>query len=441
MGSREGENKKTEMDFTKSKKAFKEAKTVIPGGVNSPARAFKSVGHNPLFLESASGARVKDIDGNQFLDYVGSWGPMILGHAHPGVIYAIRDTCLSGTSFGAPTITETRMAELITEMVPGIEMVRMVNSGTEAAMSALRLARGYTGRNLVVKFEGCYHGHSDSFLIKAGSGALTLGAPDSPGVTMGTAADTLLASFNDISSVERHFTENGEGIAAVILEPVPGNMGVLEPDPEFLAGLRGLCTQYGSLLIFDEVMSGFRLARGGAREVYDIQPDLTIFGKIIGGGLPVGAFGGRKKIMKHLAPSGSVYQAGTLSGNPLAMAAGFATLRLLNENPHFYTELEKKSALLEEGFNENIRKTGFPAIVNRVGSMLTLFFTHREKVVTFADAMTCDTAKFAAYFKKCLGQGIYFPPSQFEALFVSVAHTTDDILYTIDKNYQALKSL
>jgi glutamate-1-semialdehyde 2,1-aminomutase len=429
------------MDITKSKKAFTQAKMVIPGGVNSPARAFKSVGHDPLFLESASGARVKDIDGNQFLDYVGSWGPMILGHAHPGVIQAIRDACLSGTSFGAPTIAETRMAELIREMVPGIEMVRMVNSGTEAAMSALRLARGYTGRNLVVKFEGCYHGHSDSFLIRAGSGALTLGAPDSPGVTVGTAADTLLAAFNDISSVGRLFTENGESIAAVIIEPVPGNMGVLKPDMEFLAGLRKLCSQYGSMLIFDEVMSGFRLARGGAREVYDIEPDLTIFGKIIGGGLPVGAFGGKQQIMEHLAPAGSVYQAGTLSGNPLAMAAGFATLSLLNENPHFYTGLEKKSALLEEGFNENIRKTGCPAIVNRVGSMLTLFFTHRDRVVTFADAMTCDTARFAAYFRKSLGQGIYFPPSQFEALFVSVAHTGDDILYTIEKNYQALKSL
>jgi glutamate-1-semialdehyde 2,1-aminomutase len=429
------------MDITKSKMAFTQAKMVIPGGVNSPARAFKSVGHDPLFLESASGARVKDIDGNQFLDYVGSWGPMILGHAHPGVIQAIRDTCLNGTSFGAPTIAETRMAELIREMVPGIEMVRMVNSGTEAAMSALRLARGYTGRNLVVKFEGCYHGHSDSFLIRAGSGALTLGTPDSPGVTVGTAADTLLAAFNDLSSVGRHFTENGEGIAAVILEPVPGNMGVLKPEREFLAGLRQLCSQYGSLLIFDEVMSGFRLARGGAREIYGIEPDLTIFGKIIGGGLPVGAFGGKQQIMEHLAPAGSVYQAGTLSGNPLAMAAGFATLRLLNENPQFYIDLEKKSALLEEGFNENIRKTGIPAIVNRVGSMLTLFFTHRDRVVTFADAMTCDTARFAAYFRKCLGQGIYFPPSQFEALFVSVAHTGDDILYTVEKNYQALKSL
>ena len=429
------------MDLTKSIKAFEQAKAVIPGGVNSPARAFKSVGHPPLFIESASGARVKDIDGNQFLDYVGSWGPMILGHAHPGVIKAIRDMSLKGTSFGAPTLSETEMAGLIREMVPGIEMVRMVNSGTEAAMSALRLARGYTGRNLVVKFEGCYHGHSDSFLIRAGSGALTLGTPDSPGVTGGTAADTLMAGFNDISSVDRLFTESGDKIAAVILEPVPGNMGVLIPEKKFLEDLRRLCAQYGSLLIFDEVMSGFRLAKGGAREVYGVEPDIAVFGKIIGGGLPVGAFGGKKQIMEHLAPAGPVYQAGTLSGNPLAMAAGCATLRLLNENHGFYTELEKKSALLEEGFRENIRKTGFPAVVNRVGSMLTLFFTGLEKVSTFSEVMTCDTGKFAGYFRKCLGQGIYFPPSQFEALFVSAAHSQEDILYTIDKNYQALKAL
>jgi glutamate-1-semialdehyde 2,1-aminomutase len=429
------------MDLTKSIKAFEQAKTVIPGGVNSPARAFKSVGHTPLFIESASRARVKDIDGNEFLDYVGSWGPMILGHAHPGVINAIRDMSLKGTSFGAPTLSETEMAGLIREMVPGIEMVRMVNSGTEAAMSALRLARGYTGRNLVVKFEGCYHGHSDSFLIRAGSGALTLGTPDSPGVTGGTAADTLMAGFNDISSVDRLFTENGDRIAAVILEPVPGNMGVLIPEEKFLADLRHLCSQYGALLIFDEVMSGFRLAKGGARELYGVEPDITVFGKIIGGGLPVGAFGGKKQVMEHLAPAGPVYQAGTLSGNPLAMAAGCATLRLLNENPGFYTELEKKSAMLEEGFRENIRKTGFPAVVNRVGSMLTLFFTGLGKVSTFSEVMTCDTGKFAEYFRKCLGQGIYFPPSQFEALFVSAAHSQEDILYTIDKNYQALKAI
>ena len=429
------------MDFTKSKSAFEAALQSIPGGVNSPARAFKSVGHTPLFIESASGARVRDIDGNEFIDYVGSWGPMILGHSHPQVINAIRDTCLKGTSFGAPTLAETQMAEQIKDMVPGIEMVRMVNSGTEAAMSALRLARGYTGRNLVLKFEGCYHGHSDSFLIRAGSGALTLGTPDSPGVTGGTASDTLTGEFNNISSVESVFNEKGNEIAAVILEPVPGNMGVLIPERTFLEGLRDICSRYGALLIFDEVMSGFRLARGGAGELYGIEPDITAFGKIIGGGLPVGAFGGKKEIMEFLAPAGSVYQAGTLSGNPLAMAAGYTTLKLLGDNPEFYAELEKKSALLEEGLRENIRKTSFPAVINRVGSMMTLFFTQLEKVNTFSDVMTCNTERFAGYFRKCLGQGIYFPPSQFEALFVSLAHSQDDILYTIDKNYLALKSL
>ncbi len=429
------------MDFTKSTKAFQQAKLCIPGGVNSPARAFKSVGHTPLFIESASGARIKDIDRNEFIDYVGSWGPMILGHSHPEVIESVRNICLHGTSFGAPTIIETRMAGLIKEMVAGVDLVRMVNSGTEATMSALRLARGYTGRNLVVKFEGCYHGHSDSFLIRAGSGALTHGTPDSPGVPRGTAADTLMAAFNDTASVDRLFSENGNEIAAVILEPVPGNMGVLVPEKEFLNHLRSLCSKHGALLIFDEVMSGFRLARGGAREIFGIQPDLTTFGKIIGGGLPVGAFGGKKEIMEYLAPEGPVYQAGTLSGNPVAMAAGYTTLKLLNNNPQYYTELEKKSSLLEEGLRENIRKTSFPAVVNRVGSMLTLFFTGRDKVSTFSDVMTCDTDKFAAYFRKSLGQGIYFPPSQYEAIFVSLAHTSDDILYTIDKNYHALKAL
>ena len=429
------------MDFTKSTKAFQQAKLCIPGGVNSPARAFKSVGHTPLFIESASGARIKDIDRNEFIDYVGSWGPMILGHSHPEVIESVRNICLHGTSFGAPTIIETRMAGLIKEMVAGVDLVRMVNSGTEATMSALRLARGYTGRNLVVKFEGCYHGHSDSFLIRAGSGALTHGTPDSPGVPRGTAADTLMAAFNDTASVDRLFSENRNEIAAVILEPVPGNMGVLVPEKEFLNHLRSLCSKHGALLIFDEVMSGFRLARGGAREIFGIQPDLTTFGKIIGGGLPVGAFGGKKEIMEYLAPEGPVYQAGTLSGNPVAMAAGYTTLKLLNNNPQYYTELEKKSSLLEEGLRENIRKTSFPAVVNRVGSMLTLFFTGRDKVSTFSDVMTCDTDKFAAYFRKSLGQGIYFPPSQYEAIFVSLAHTSDDILYTIDKNYHALKAL
>jgi glutamate-1-semialdehyde 2,1-aminomutase len=429
------------MDHKKSKAAFERARSSIPGGVNSPARAFRSVGHTPLFISNARGARITDIDGNEYIDYVGSWGPMVLGHSHPEITEAIREVCLKGTSFGAPTLIETSMAELIKKMVPGIELVRMVNSGTEAAMSALRLARGYTGRNLVLKFEGCYHGHSDSFLIRAGSGALTLGIPDSPGVTKGTAGDTLMAGFNDISAARMIFNEKGNDIAAVILEPVPGNMGVLKPKAEFLRLLRDLCTSYGSVLIFDEVMTGFRLAGGGAREIYGIEPDLTAFGKIIGGGLPVGAFGGKREIMECLAPAGSVYQAGTLSGNPLAMMAGYTTLRLLNENPQYYFQLEENSSLLEEGMRENIRKTGVAAVINRVGSMLTLFFTHLPEINSFSDVMTCDTDKFALYFRTCLHKGIYFPPSQFEALFVSIAHSKDDIINTIDKNYQALKAL
>ncbi|MFP4367504.1 MAG: glutamate-1-semialdehyde 2,1-aminomutase [Bacteroidales bacterium] len=429
------------MILNRSKEAFDKARMSIPGGVNSPARAFKSVGHTPLFIERASGARITDIDGNEFIDYVGSWGPMILGHSHPQVIAAIEEISKKGTSFGAPTLIETQMAELIKEMVPGTDMVRMVNSGTEATMSALRLARGYTGKTLIVKFEGCYHGHSDSFLIRAGSGALTHGSPDSPGVTRGTAEDTLTAEFNNLSSVEKIFNEKGGEIAAVIVEPVPGNMGVIKPKKEFLEGLRDICSKHGALLVFDEVMSGFRLAPGGAQELTGVSPDLSTFGKIIGGGLPVGAFAGKKEIMEMLAPQGAVYQAGTLSGNPVAMMAGYTTLSILKKDPDHYRQLEKKSFLLEEGFKDNIRKTGVPAVVNRVGSMLTLFFTGREEVSTFSDVMTCDTGRFAAYFRKYLEKGIYLPPSQFESLFVSLAHTEEELMYTVEKNYEVLKSL
>ena len=429
------------MNFSKSINAFLQAKKNIPGGVNSPVRAYKSVKNNPVFIASAFGSKVNDIDGNQYIDYVGSWGPMILGHSHPEVVETLSETLKKGTSFGAPTLLETELAELIKDMVPSIELIRMVNSGTEATMSALRLARGYTGRNLVIKFEGCYHGHGDSFLIKAGSGALTLGTPNSPGVTEGTAKDTILAKYNDLDSVKKIFQQKGKDIAALILEPVAGNMGVIIPSQEFVEGIRSLCSQYGSLLIFDEVMTGFRVAKGGAQQLLNIKPDITTFGKIIGGGLPVGAYGGKKEIMEKLAPEGPVYQAGTLSGNPMAMSAGLTTLKILNNNTSFYDELEKKSATLETGIIENLNTTGIPGVINRVGSMFTLFFTESASVNTFADVMTCDTDRFADYFNLCLHSNIYIAPSQYEAAFISAAHTNEDIEYTIEKNLEALKKL
>lgn len=429
------------MNISKSIAAFSKAVESIPGGVNSPVRAFKSVKGNPLFIAKAKGARVTDIDGNEFIDYVGSWGPMILGHTHPEVIKALNETAQNGTSYGAPTLMEIEMAELIKSMVPSIESVRMVNSGTEATMSALRLARGFTGRDLIIKFEGCYHGHGDSFLIKAGSGALTYGVPSSPGITKGTAKDTLTATFNDLGSIEALFKQYGEEIAAVILEPITGNVGVIEPTTEFMQGLRKLCTQHGSLLIFDEVMTGFRVAKGGAQELLGIKPDLTTLGKIIGGGLPVGAYGGRKDIMDKLAPNGPVYQAGTLSGNPMAMAAGLTTLKIINSIPDFYQQLEKKSAMFANGLRNNLEKAGFPGVVNRVGSMFTLFFTQKKEVSSYADVLTCDTEIFARYFNLSLESGVYLAPSQFEAGFVSIAHTEEDIQYTIDKSYAALLQL
>lgn len=427
--------------FQNSISAFDEALKHIPGGVNSPARAFKSVKTNPVFFKSAKGSYLTDIDGNKYIDFVGSWGPMILGHLHESVVEAIEQTLLTGTSFGAPTFIETEMAKKIKAMIPSIEKVRMVNSGTEATMSALRLARGYTGRELVIKFEGCYHGHGDSFLIKAGSGALTLGTPDSPGVIKGTAAGTLVAEYNNLNSVEELFNKHGEQIAAVILEPVTGNMGVVNPFVDFIKGIRKLCTQYGSLLIFDEVMTGFRLAKGGAQELFGISPDITTLGKIIGGGLPVGAYGGKAEIMDKLAPSGPVYQAGTLSGNPLAMAAGLATLSILESDKTFYNRLEEKSTMLHKGLEDNLKSTGIPAVINRQGSMFTLFFTRKEHVTSYSDVMTSDTTRFASYFRNCLEGGVYLPPSQFEACFVSIAHSNDDINKTIEVSLSALKKL
>jgi glutamate-1-semialdehyde 2,1-aminomutase len=431
------------MDYSKSIEAFAQAKNHIPGGVNSPVRSFRNVGGNPPFIAQASGCRIKDIDNNEYIDYVGSWGPMILGHAHPLVIKAIQETATKGTSYGAPTLLETEMAIQIKHMVPSVELVRMVNSGTEATMSALRLARGYTGRELVIKFEGCYHGHNDSFLIKAGSGALTHGSPDSPGVTAGTAQSTLTAQFNDLASVEALFDKYYNQIAAIIVEPITGNMGVVIPEQSFMQGVRDLCTRNNAVLIFDEVMTGFRVAKGGAQELLGIEPDMTTFGKIIGGGLPVGAYGGKKEIMQLLAPSGPVYQAGTLSGNPLAMVAGLAMLRYIDADPSFYKSLENKSIKLTAGLKNAAEASGVSVVINQVGSMFTMFFTDAKEVKSFADVMKSDTDKFSRFFNASLDSGIYLAPSQFEASFVSQAHTPNDIEATIEaakKAFQLLKN-
>jgi glutamate-1-semialdehyde 2,1-aminomutase len=428
------------MNTTKSSELFAEANKHMPGGVNSPVRAFKSVGRDPLYIERAKGAKMWDADGNEFIDYIGSWGPMIVGHAHERVIEAIRETALSGTSFGASNEREIDLAKLIKKFVPSVEIVRMVNSGTEATMSAMRLARGFTGRDKIIKFEGCYHGHGDSFLIKAGSGVATLGLPDSPGVTKSTAKDTLTARYNDIESVYELTDSNKGEIAAIFIEPVGGNMGCVPAKQEFLESLRELCTAEGILLIFDEVMTGFRLARGGAQGLYGVAPDLTTFGKIIGGGLPVGAYGGRAEVMKMIAPSGPVYQAGTLSGNPLAMTAGFETLSIIDETPDFYAQLEEKSAYLAGGIADGLREMGLNYTINRTGSMFTLFFTESE-VVDFDTAKLSDTAKFAGYFGAMLERGIYLPPSQFEACFVSIAHSREDLDKTIGASRAAIGKL
>lgn len=426
-------------DTSRSYAAFERAKLVMPGGVNSPVRAFRGVGGTPRFFVSAKGAYLFDIDGNRYLDFVGSWGPMLLGHGHPAVVEALHAAVDRGTSFGAPTEAETELAQRIISMVPSIAMMRLVSSGTEATMSAVRLARGFTGRDLIVKFEGCYHGHGDSFLIAAGSGALTLGTPDSPGVTAATAKDTLLAAFNDVASVRRCFEKYGNKIAACIVEPVAGNMGVVPPEPEFLASLRAITETWGALLIFDEVMTGFRVAPGGAQELYGVKPDLTTLGKVIGGGMPVGAYGGRRDIMEKIAPSGPIYQAGTLSGNPISVASGLATLKVIATTEDFYPALNKKAQRLAEGIIGNCRDLGIPAVVNRVGSMLTLFFTDRGAIRNFEDAKCSDTALFGRYYHGSLDGHVYLPPSQFEAIFVSAAHSLEDIEAAIRANRNALQ--
>lgn len=412
----------------------------MPGGVNSPVRAFRSVGRDPIYIRRAKGCRLFDVDGNEFIDYLGSWGPMILGHAHERVIDAITAAAADGTSFGANSEKEIELAKLVKKFVPSIEIVRMVSSGTEATMSALRLARAFTGRDKIIKFEGCYHGHGDSFLSKAGSGVITLGLPDSPGVTRATAKDTLDAKYNDIAAVERLVEANRGEIAAIFIEPVAGNMGCVPGDKQFLRLLRDICTSEGILLIFDEVMTGFRVARGGAQEIYDIRPDLTTFGKIIGGGLPVGAYGGRKDIMNLVAPAGPVYQAGTLSGNPLAMAAGIETLRVIDEEPDFYVRLADTCEYLYAGLRSNLAELEIPHALNTCGAMFTLFFTGGE-VTDFDSAKASDTARFKSYFGAMLENNVYLPPSQFEACFVSAAHRKEDLDTTLAANRSALGGL
>jgi len=413
----------------KSKYWFEKAQKYIPGGVNSPVRAFKAVGGNPLFIDRASGSKIYDVDGNEYIDYVGSWGPMILGHAHPEVVRAIQAAAGNGLSFGASTSLEVELAQLICQRFPSIEQVRMVNSGTEAVMSAIRLARGYKGRDKIIKFEGCYHGHVDSLLVKAGSGATTLGVPTSGGIPTSLAQQTIALPFNDIDQVSRVLQDFRREIACIIVEPVPGNMGVILPRKGFLEDLRELTERHDIVLIFDEVISGFRLSQGGAQELYHIKPDLTCLGKIIGGGLPVGAFGGKKEIMQFLAPSGPIYQAGTLSGNPLAMAAGLATLKLLS-SPEVYQQLEERAERLASGLLASARAFGLEVSMNRAGSIFTLFFT-REQVTDYASALRSNQEMFARYFQGMLEEGIYLPPSQFEAVFVSLAHSDEDIERTL----------
>ncbi len=417
------------MLHARSRELFTTAKQIIPGGVNSPVRAFKSVGADPIFIKQAAGSHIFDEDGNNYIDYVGSWGPMILGHCHPQVVAAVKRCLESGSSFGAPTELEITLAQMVIDAVPSIEMVRMVSSGTEATMSAIRLARGYTGRDTILKFSGCYHGHADSLLVKAGSGAATFGVPDSPGVPADFAKHTLTAEYNSLDSVKKLVTDHPGQIACIILEPVAGNMGTIPPRPGFLEGLRELCSNEGIILIFDEVMSGFRVAYGGAQEVYGVTPDMTTLGKIIGGGLPVGAFGGKREIMEQLSPSGGIYQAGTLSGNPLAMTAGIETLKLLRQ-PGFYQKLEDKAAALATGIAKAAKTAGYPLFTTRVGSMFCAFFT-AEEVYDWGTAAACDTRAFAAYFKAMLDEGVYLAPSQFETAFISSSHSQADIDATV----------
>ncbi len=419
-----------------SERYFDRARKVIPGGVNSPVRAFKSVGGSPKFISSANGCELTDADGEDYIDYIGSWGPMILGHAHPEITKTLDEAVRRGTSYGAPCRAEVVLAEMIVDRIPSVDMIRFVNSGTEATMSAIRLARAATGRDIIIKFAGGYHGHADSFLIQAGSGVATFGSPDSPGVTAGAAKDTLIAEFNDIQSIQDLVNKSAGKIAAIIVEPVPGNMGVVPPEPGFLQGLRDICDFSGALLIFDEVMCGFRVHPEGAQGLYGVKTDLTTFGKIIGGGMPVGAYGGRQDLMSMISPQGSVYQAGTLSGNPLAMTAGIETLKRLTSE--VYAKIEKVSAQLEEGLNMVVADLGVEAVVQRVGSMLTLFF-HPGPVKNFNDAKAADHSRFAKFFNNMLENGVHLPPSGYEAWFISAAHTPDVIYKTIDAARQSLR--
>lgn len=428
------------LNRSNSQALFERAKKNIPGGVNSPVRAFRAVGGNPLFMSHAKGAYLFDEDGNRFVDLINSWGPMILGHAHPVVEEAVRKALSGSPSFGAPTRREVEMAELVCSLVPSIEQVRMVNSGTEATMAAIRVARGYTGRDKIIKMEGCYHGHADSFLIAAGSGAMTFGVPDSPGVTKGVANDTLTVPYNNLAAVEKVLIENKNQVAALILEPVVGNMGCVLPQAGYLQGLRKLCDQHKVVLIFDEVMTGFRLAIGGAQQVFDVKPDMTTLGKIVGGGLPVGAYGGKKEIMSCVSPAGPVYQAGTLSGNPLAMAAGMALLTYLKEHPEVYQQINSTGELLKKELLSQAKEFGIRASVNQQGSMFTLFFTEKE-VVDYETAKTANTSLFGNYFQAMLQQGIYLAPSQFEAMFISSALTTEVLDTILKASRQAFSQL
>jgi glutamate-1-semialdehyde 2,1-aminomutase len=418
-------------DCTKSKQLFDRAQGSIPGGVNSPVRAFRSVGGTPVFMQRAQGAYMYDADGNKYIDYINSWGPMIFGHAYGPVIDAIREKALLSTSFGAPTELEIDMAELIISMAPNVDMVRMVSSGTEACMSALRLARGYTGRNKFIKFEGCYHGHADSFLVKAGSGVATFNIQNIPGVTAGVSLDTLTAPYNNLEAVQQLVDENRDAIAAIIVEPVAGNMGCIPPEAGFLEGLRKICDREGIVLIFDEVMTGFRLAAGGAQERLGVNADLVTYGKVIGGGMPVGAFGGRKEVMQHIAPLGNVYQAGTLSGNPIAMIAGYTTLKILKDNPAIYRELDDKTAYLHKGLEKVLSKGSSPFVINRLGSMISVHFSDKP-VNNFAAASAANNALFNKFFHSLLSQGVYLPPSAFETWFISAALSKEDIDKTIE---------
>ena len=426
------------MTYEKSIQAFSEAVHLMPGGVNSPVRAFKSVNTDPIFMESGKGAIIKDIDGNEYIDYVLSWGPLILGHSHPEVVAAIQEQVAKGASFGAPTLLENKLAQIVIDRVPSVEMVRFVSSGTEATMAALRLARGYTGRDIILKFEGSYHGHGDSLLIKAGSGVATLGLPDSPGVPADIAKNTMTVAYNDLEAVQVVFEKFGQQIAGVIVEPVAGNMGVVPPKPGFLEGLRKVTEENGALLIFDEVMTGFRVDYNCAQGYFGVKPDLTCLGKVVGGGLPVGAFAGKREIMEYIAPAGSVYQAGTLSGNPLAMTAGIETLSRLT--PESYEHFKKLGDQLEAGIREAATKYNIPHTVNRAGSMIGLFLTN-EEVVDFESAKTSDLALFAEYFKLMAEEGIYLPPSQFEGLFISTAHTEEHIAKTVQAFHNVFAKL